>query len=396
MVAVRRADILVVGAGAAGLMCALTAGRRGRKVHVIDHNAKPAEKIRISGGGRCNFTNIHTQASYYLSQNPRFCLSALARYTPGHFLEMVRAHGIAYHEKKLGQLFCNGSAQAIIDMLMRECAEAGVEIHLDTQVREVERRDGTFRLGTTVGKWEAEALVIASGGLSIPKMGASGWGYEVARMFGISIIPPSPGLAPFTLPETLLKQTAPLSGIAVEASVRCGKQRFDEGLLFTHRGLSGPSILQISSYWQEGQAITVDLYPVRELESVLRAAKEAHPRQEAVTILGEYLPKRLAGFVGERTGLADRRLADLSHSVLREAAKFMHGWQVVPGGTEGYRTAEVTKGGVDTRALSSQTMESVAVKGLYFIGEVVDMTGWLGGYNFQWAWASGNAAGMAA
>ena len=396
MVAWPRTDILVVGAGAAGLMCALTAGRRGRKVCVIDHNRKPAEKIRISGGGRCNFTNIHTHPSHYLSENPRFCISALSRYTPEDFLALVRSHGISYHEKKLGQLFCDGSAQAIIDMLMRECTDAGVEICLATTVQEVNMRDDHFHLSTSAGEWATDALVVASGGLSIPKMGATGWGYDIARQFGLSIVTPSAALVPFTLEETLLKHTAPLSGIAVETSALCGRQRFDEALLFTHKGLSGPAILQLSSYWEEGKAIILNLCPTENMETALTQAKQARPKQELVTVLAEYLPKRLAGWIVEREGLVGQRLADLSNARLKKAAAAVGEWQVIPGGTEGYRTAEVTKGGVNTRALSSQTMESTAVKGLYFIGEVVDVTGHLGGYNFQWAWASGYAAGMAA
>ena len=396
MLTAHRTDILVVGAGAAGLMCALTAGRRGRKVCVIDHNRKPAEKIRISGGGRCNFTNIHTHPSHYLSENPRFCISALSRYTPEDFLALVRSHGISYHEKKLGQLFCDGSAQAIIDMLMRECADAGVEIRLATTVQEVSSRDGRFYLSTSAGEWAADALVVASGGLSIPKMGATGWGYDIARQFGLPIVSPSAALVPFTLEETLLKHTAPLSGIAVEAYALCGRQRFDEALLFTHKGLSGPAILQLSSYWEEGKAIILNLCPTENMETAITQAKQARPKQEVITVLTEYLPKRLAGWIVESEGLVGQRLADLSNARLKKAAAAVGEWHVVPSGTEGYRTAEVTKGGLDTRALSSQTMESTAVKGLYFIGEVVDVTGHLGGYNFQWAWASGYAAGMAA
>jgi hypothetical protein len=388
-------DILILGAGAAGLMCALTAGQRGRRVLVVDHNAKPAEKIRISGGGRCNFTNLHTHPSRFLSNNPRFCISALSRYTPEHFLTLVRKHGIAYHEKTLGQLFCDGSAMQIIDMLMHECMEAGVEVQLSTHVHEVTYQDGRYTVTTSAGTWQAASLVVACGGLSIPKMGATGLGYDIATRFGISLIPTAPALVPFTLSPDMLTWSAPLSGISVPVCVRIGKQVFEEALLFTHRGLSGPAILQISSYWTEETPVHVQFTPDTDIAEHLRSAKTNQPKQDIGTALAALLPKRMAASWVQQQGVTGI-LADLSHTRLDALANSLTHWQVVPAGTEGYRTAEVTKGGVDTRALSSQTMEATHMKGLYFIGEVVDVTGHLGGYNFQWAWASGHAAGMAA
>jgi predicted Rossmann fold flavoprotein len=388
-------DIIIIGAGAAGLMCAITAGKRGRRVVVLDHSAKPAEKIRISGGGRCNFTNLHTTPSHYLSRNPRFCVSALARYTPQDFVALVEKHGITWHEKTLGQLFCDGSSQQIIDMLLHECRDAGVEIRLSTTVNTCEKRENGFRLATSAGEWEAVSLVIASGGLSIPKMGATGFGYAVAEQFSIPIVPTTPALVPFTLDAALLQRTAAFSGVGLPCMVQCGKQQFEEAMLFTHRGLSGPAILQISSYWESGQPITVNLAPHQKVETLLLQVKATHPKQEAATVLAQIWPKRLAQQWVEWHGLTGR-LADISNARIKACAGSLHRWVVTPNGTEGYRTAEVTRGGVDTDALSSQTMETKAVKGLYFIGEVVDVTGHLGGFNFQWAWASGYAAGQVA
>jgi predicted Rossmann fold flavoprotein len=388
-------DVLIIGAGAAGLMCAAEAAKRGRHVVVLEHNAKPAEKIRISGGGRCNFTNLHTHPSNYLSQNPRFCVSALSRYTPKDFIALIQKHGIAYHEKTLGQLFCDGSAQQIIDMLLLECRAAGAVVHLSTAVTGITKTDAQFSVSTSAGEWQAESVVVASGGLSIPKMGATGFGYEVAKQFGITLVPTTAALVPFTLPENVLAATAPLSGISLHCTAKTGKQSFEEGMLFTHRGLSGPAMLQISSYWQEKQTLHVNLLPNHTLEASLLEAKVATPKQEVATILAQYLPKRMVAVWGEMMGVQGR-LADISNARLKALAAAIHAWEVMPHGTEGYRTAEVTKGGVDTSALSSQTMESRTVKGLYFIGEVVDVTGHLGGYNFQWAWASGYAAGQVA
>jgi len=382
-------DAIILGAGGAGLFCALTAGRRGRRVLVIDHGAKPGEKIRISGGGRCNFTNIHTTPKNFLSENPRFCISALAGYTPRDFIALVEAHGIAWHEKTLGQLFCDGSSQ-----LLDECGKAGVVIELETEVNSVAKREGGFTLETSRGPREAAALVVATGGKSIPKMGASGFGYDLARQFGLSVVPTRAALVPFTFGPELRERLDGLSGVAVDAEVSCGKTRFAEALLFTHRGLSGPAILQISSYWKEGGEIAVNMAPGHDVFAELREARAAQPKQDVVTALARLLPKSLAERLCAMTDV-EGRLADLSDKRLRALATHVNDWRVKPSGTEGFRTAEVTAGGVDTKHLSSKTMEARAVPGLYFIGEVVDVTGHLGGFNFQWAWASGYAAGKA-
>ncbi|WP_407950834.1 NAD(P)/FAD-dependent oxidoreductase [Parvibaculum sp.] len=387
-------DAIILGAGGAGLFCALTAGRRGRRVLVIDHAKKPAEKIRISGGGRCNFTNIHTSGKNFLSDNPRFCLSALAGFTPKDFIAMVEAHGIAWHEKTLGQLFCDGSSQQIIDMLLDECGKAGVTIALETEVKSVSKNERGFTLETSRGRFEAASLVVATGGKSIPKMGATGFGYDLAKQFGLAVIPPRPALVPFTFGPELRGQLEGLSGVSVEATVACGKTRFAEALLFTHRGLSGPAILQISSYWREGDEIVVNLCPAHDVFAELRAARAAQPKQDVATALSRFLPKSLAARWCDMAGV-EGRLADLSDKRLRALADSVNGWHVKPQGTEGFRTAEVTAGGVDTRGLSSKTMEARDHPGLYFIGEVLDVTGHLGGFNFQWAWASGFAAGNA-
>lgn len=388
-------DVIIIGAGAAGLMCALTAGARGRRVLLLDHAKAAGEKIRISGGGRCNFTNIHASPRDFLSRNPRFCVSALSRYTPRDFIALVERHGIAYHEKTLGQLFCDGSSRQIIDMLLQECDDAGVTLRLSTTVSRVEKGEEGYRLSTSAGDFSAASLVVATGGLSIPKMGATGFGYDLARQFGVSVLPTRAGLVPFTLDELMLERFRSLSGIAADSIAAYGKISFRESLLFTHRGLSGPSILQISSYWHEGEAVVLDLLPGQDAFLLLKEAKVAHPKQEALTLVGQWLPKRLAERMCDEAGVQGR-LADLSHAKLQQLADHLNRWRVIPAGTEGYRTAEVTLGGVDTTALSSQTMESRDVPGLYFIGEVVDVTGHLGGFNFQWAWASGHAAGQVA
>jgi len=387
-------DVLVLGAGAAGLMCAIEAGRRGRHVVVLDQAAKPAEKIRISGGGRCNFTNLHTTPANFLSANPRFCVSALRRYGPQDFIALVDRHGIAWHEKTLGQLFCDGSSRQIVDMLLAECAAVGVEIRLGQRITGVDKADGRFAVATDAGTLSPQSLVVATGGPSIPKMGASGFGYEVAKRFGLAVVPQHPGLVPLTFGPDLLEWSAGLAGVSVDAEVRFGKTRFAEGLLFTHRGLSGPSILQISSYWQDGEAVEVDLARGTDVLAALKQARTGHPKRDLATALAAILPRRLAERVLAAAGI-DGRLADLSDAKLRTVADRVNRWRVVPSGTEGYRTAEVTLGGVDTAGLSSKTMEAAAVPGLYFIGEVVDVTGHLGGFNFQWAWASGHAAGLA-
>lgn len=390
----RKFDVVVLGAGAAGMMCAIRAGGRGRSVLVLDHAKAPGEKIRISGGGRCNFTNIHATAKNYLSGNPHFAKSALARYTPRDFLDMVEAHGIAWHEKTLGQLFCDESAKDIIRMLLAEMRKVKAELELQTEVTSVERTIDGFRLATSSGPIEARALVIATGGKSIPKMGATGFAYRIAEQFGLKVTETRPALVPLTLDPGLLEKLAPLSGIAVPAEVRHGKTTFREALLFTHRGLSGPSILQISSYWREGDEITLVVEPDMDVAAMLKAARGQNGRQAPQTVLAETLPKRLAQFFVETRGIASH-LADLSDNAIHALAASIQSWTIRPAGSEGYRTAEVTSGGIDTSGLDSRTMEAKAVPGLYFIGECVDVTGWLGGYNFQWAWASGHVCGEA-
>lgn len=388
-----KCDVLILGAGAAGMMCAIRAGQRGRSVIVLDHAKAPGEKIRISGGGRCNFTNIHAGPKNYLSQNPHFAKSALARYTPRDFLDLVEKHKIAWHEKTLGQLFCDDSAKDIIRMLLTEMQAGGVKLRLQTEITSVESMaTGGFRVATSQGVIEAKSLVAATGGKSIPKMGSTGFAYKLAEQFGLPLVEPRPGLVPLTLDPSQLERLSPLSGVAVPADISHGKTTFREALLFTHRGLSGPSILQISSYWREGDAIRLKLEPEQDIAEKLKAAKKANGRQSAQTALGEILPKRLAQYLVEQSGLTSH-LADLSDKALMALAASAQDWQIRPSGSEGYRTAEVTLGGVDTGHLDSRTMQAKAVSGLYFIGEGVDVTGWLGGYNFQWAWASGYAAG---
>lgn len=387
-------DAIIIGAGAAGLFCAAEAGKRGRRVLVLDKAKAPGEKIRISGGGRCNFTNIHTSPAQFLSRNPHFCVSALRRYTPGDFIKLVEKHGIAYHEKTLGQLFCDGSSKQIIQMLLDECAAAGVELRLNAQVAQVEKRDDRFVVTMEGGDvFTASSLVIATGGPSIPKMGATGWGYEVAKQFGLGVIPPRPALVPFTLDAVALEQLKPLAGISVDAVASCGGVKFHEGMLFTHRGLSGPAVLQISSYWQEKDVVEINLAADVDVLAVLLEQKKLSPKQELSTTLAGIVPKRMAQHWCEARGVQGR-LADLSNQSLQTIAASINAWQVRPSGTEGYRTAEVTLGGVDTDELSSKTFESKKENGLFFIGEVVDVTGHLGGYNFQWAWSSGWAAGQ--
>ncbi len=390
----RKSDVIVIGAGAAGMMCAIRAGQRGRSVTVLDHARAPGEKIRISGGGRCNFTNINAGPKNFLSANPHFCKSALARFTPADFIAMVDRHGIAWHEKTLGQLFCDNSAKDIIYMLLDEMRAAGAAWHLGVEISGVEKTDGGFRVSTSEGLFEASSLVIASGGKSIPKMGATGFAYRIAEQFCLALTETRPALVPLTLDPVLLESIAALSGISAPAEIRHGKTAFREALLFTHRGLSGPAILQISSYWREGDAITVDIEPEIDLAAHLKRAKQVNGRQSAQTALGEILPKRLAQYIVEREGVSGN-MAGLSDKLLGRLAEAAQNWSLRPSGSEGYRTAEVTLGGIDTTALDSRSMQAKAVPGLYFIGECVDVTGWLGGYNFQWAWASGFAAGEA-
>lgn len=386
-------DVIVIGAGAAGMMCAIQAGKRGRSVWLIDHAKKTAEKIRISGGGRCNFTNIFTAPETFLSNNPHFCKSALKQFTQHDFIDMVKTHAIAHHEKKLGQLFCDGKSQEIIDMLLSQCREANVSLQMETEVKSITRQDTLFSLVTSRGTKTCASLVIATGGLSIPKIGATKFGFDVARQFGLNVLETRAGLVPLTFQNELLERCRSLSGLSVEASVTCGNTTFNEGLLFTHRGLSGPSILQISSYWQEGQDIIVNLVPNTNVYAFLRDKKDSQPKQHLHTILSEILPKRLAENICEAEAI-NGKIAELSDKKLKHMAEAINAWRIRPSGTEGYRTAEVTLGGVDTDELSSQTMEAKKQKGLYFIGEVVDVTGHLGGFNFQWAWSSGYAAGQ--
>jgi predicted Rossmann fold flavoprotein len=392
---VDRWDVVVVGAGAAGMMCAAHAGRRGRSVLVLEHAAVPGEKIRISGGGRCNFTNLHSAPENFLSQNPHFCISALHRYPASAFIALVESYGIAYHEKKLGQLFCDGSAQQIIDLLLAEITRAKATLRLATAVAHVEKTETGFllALSPSAEQVQCESLVVATGGKSIPKMGASDFGYRLAARFGVPVTETRPALVPLVFEDQLLAQLKPLAGIGVEARVTCNGAAFDEAILFTHRGLSGPAILQISSYWREGDDIAIAMLPSVEVFDVLRNARKANGRQMLSTYLAESLPKRLARMIAE--GVAGT-MGDLSDATLRKIDARVNAWRMRPSGSEGYRTAEVTLGGVDTKALNSKTMAVNAVPGLYFIGEVVDVTGWLGGYNFQWAWSSGWCAGQTA
>ena len=377
------------------MMCAIRAGQRGRSVAVLDHASAPGDKIRISGGGRCNFTNIHAGPKNFLSANPHFAKSALARFTPRDFLAMVERHGIAWHEKTLGQLFCDNSAKDIIRMLTNEMRAAGAELWLRTDISDVEQLAGSYRINTSQGVFEASSLVVATGGKSIPKMGATGFAYRVAEQFGLPVVETRPGLVPLTLDPQLLQRLAPLSGIAAPAEIRHGKTAFREALLFTHRGLSGPAVLQISSYWREGEEITVVIEPDVDLLALLKKAKQSNGRQSAQTALTAILPKRLAQHFVESDGLSGN-LADQSDKRLQQLAAAIQSWPVKPSGSEGYRTAEVTLGGIDTACLDSKTMQVKTIPGLFFIGECVDVTGWLGGYNFQWAWASGHVAGEAA
>ena len=387
-------DAIILGAGAAGMMAAVEAGRRGRRVLLIDHARAVGEKIRISGGGRCNFTNLGIAPDRFLSQNPRFALSALKRFTQWDFIARVDAAGILWHEKALGQLFCDGSATQIIAMLTRDMQAAGVTVWLDCVLGDV-RQDGLgFTVETARGVQTARAVVVATGGKSIPKMGATGYGYRVAEQFGLPLVETRPALVPLTFAEQELAWMRPLAGVAVPGRVRAGDAAFDEALLFTHRGLSGPAVLQASSYWREGAGIVVDLLPGRDAAGDLRSAKATSGRVALRTVLGRWLPERLARHVEEAAGVV-LPMGELSGAVLDRVAVNLGDWRLMPVGSEGYRTAEVTLGGVDTRALDGRTMAAKAVPGLYFIGEVVDVTGWLGGYNFQWAWSSGWAAGQA-
>lgn len=385
-------DAIILGAGAAGMFCAAMAGQRGRKVLLLDHAEAPGKKILISGGGRCNFTNLGTAPDRYLSANPHFAKSALGRYTAQDFLALVERHGIAWHEKTLGQLFCDGSARQIVDMLLGECAMGGVTIELGASITDIDHADGRFRVTTSKGVAEAPALVIATGGPAIPKLGATGFAYDLARRFGLKVVEPRPALVPLTLgPDQALFRE--LSGVSTDVAARAGKAAFREAALFTHRGLSGPAILQVSSYWKHGESIAIDFLPDQP-RGWLREAKRTEPRLALRSLLNRHLPDRLATTLAERIALTSE-LGNCRDALLEQAEARLAGWPFTPNGTEGFAKAEVTVGGISTADLSSQTMAARRIPGLYAIGEAVDVTGWLGGYNFQWAWASGWAAAQA-
>lgn len=384
-------DVVIIGAGAAGLMCAFTAAIRGRKVMLIDHANKPGKKILMSGGGRCNFTNMYTEPANFLSQNAHFCKSALARYTQWDFIAMVAKHGVPYHEKKLGQLFCDNKSSDILEMLLDECRQAGVSLHMDTSVQQIEKTDTGYSLQTTLGTLDCESLVIATGGLSIPTLGATGFGYQVGKQFGHNLLPTRAGLVPFTITDQLKELCAELSGTSVDCLVSCNDMSFRENILFTHRGLSGPAILQISSFWQPGDTVQINLLPDHDVPSWLAQQQAERPNSELKTLLGEIFTKKMANLIAEHW-FVSKPMKQYTHAELADIAGKLANWEVVPAGTEGYRTAEVTLGGIDTREVSSKTMESLKSPGLYFVGEVLDVSGHLGGFNFQWAWASAYAA----
>lgn len=387
-------DVIIIGAGAAGLMCAIVAAQRGRSVLVIEHANRVGKKILMSGGGRCNFTNIHSTPENFLSANPHFCKSALARYTPQDFLALVERHKIAWHEKELGQLFCDVSSKLIVRMLLDECALAGVRIETGCAISDVRALEPGFELTTSHGRQRGAALVVATGGLSIPSMGASGFGHDLAVQFGHALLPTRAGLVPFTLSGKHKQHYAELAGVALPVSAQCNGQAFSNAMLFTHRGVSGPALLQISSYWQAGDDLRLDLLPDRDASQWLLDQRVRNPARELKTVLSEAMPKRLAQRLCD-LWLPNRPLRQFESGTLRDIGARLQSWPLVASGTEGYRTAEVTLGGVDTNAVSSSTMQSRKVPGLYFIGEVLDVTGHLGGHNFQWAWASGQAAGQA-
>lgn len=386
-------QVIIIGAGAAGLMCAMSAAARGRRVLLLDHANKAGKKILMSGGGRCNFTNLYCEPANFLSHNPHFCKSALARFTQWDFIALVAKHGVPYHEKKLGQLFCDRKSSDILGLLLEECEQAGVDLRLNTSVSEISHHEGGYRLETSQGPAQCESLVIATGGLSIPTLGATGFGYQVARQFGHTVLPTRAGLVPFTVTDPQLKALCEaLSGTSVEdCRVSCNGQSFVENILFTHRGLSGPAILQISSYWQPGDVVSIDLLPALDLPTWLAEQQRERPNSELKTLLAELFTKKMAGLLAEQW-FTSKPMKQYSPGELKAIAERLGNWQLVPAGTEGYRTAEVTLGGVDTREVSSKTLESLKSPGLYFVGEVLDVSGHLGGFNFQWAWASGYAA----
>lgn len=389
-------DAIIVGAGAAGMFCAALAGQAGQRVLLLDNGKKPGRKILMSGGGRCNFTNLYVEPAAYLSQNPHFCKSALARYTQWDFIDLVGKHGIAWHEKTLGQLFCDDSAQQIVDLLVAECEKGNVTQRLRTEILSVERDDNGYTLQLNGGTVQAAKLVIASGGLSMPGLGASPFGYKIAEQFGLKVLPTRAGLVPFTLHKPLLEQVQTLSGVSVPSVITAKNGTvFRENLLFTHRGLSGPAVLQISSYWLPGEFVTINLVPECDLAEFLNQQRDAHPNQSLKNTLGMQLPKRLVECLQQLGQIPDVTLKQLNSRDQEKLVEALTAWRIQPNGTEGYRTAEVTLGGVDTHELSSRTMEARNVPGLYFIGEVMDVTGWLGGYNFQWAWSSAWACAQA-
>ncbi|MBS3803912.1 MAG: NAD(P)/FAD-dependent oxidoreductase [Oleiphilaceae bacterium] len=388
-------DVIIIGAGAAGLMCAAIAGYRGRRVLVLDHANKAGKKILMSGGGRCNFTNLNSTPANFLSGNPHFCISALKRYTPQHFLDLVERHGIEHEEKSAGQLFCRDSSKEIVKLLLTECQWAGAEVRLETDITGVEGQAGGYRVKTSAGSFQCASLVVACGGLSIPTMGATGFGYELARQFGLDVVPTRAGLVPFTLHPELKTHLAPLSGVSSPVDAACRGEHFREPMLVTHRGLSGPAMLQISSFWQPGDTLSINLLPGQDANTELLARRAAKPQSTVAQYLGEWLPKRVAQAFNDINGWKGP-LQAYRKGEIEEVAEALNQWAVKPAGTEGYRTAEVTLGGVDTRQLSSKTMAVANRPNLFFIGEVVDVTGHLGGHNFQWAWASGVAAGNAA
>ncbi|SDB40004.1 hypothetical protein SAMN02927930_01527 [Pseudidiomarina indica] len=386
-------DVIIIGAGAAGLLCAATAAQRGRRVLVIDHAKQAGKKILISGGGRCNFTNLYTSPENYLSENPHFCKSALSRYTQWDFIDLVNRHGIAYHEKTLGQLFCDHSAKDIVSMLLTECRRAGAQVQLRTEITAVDYDANSYTVVTNQGVLRAQQLVVACGGLSMPKLGATPLGYQLAEQFGHRIVSVRAGLVPFTLHDTDKQRFTELSGLAVDVIASNQRNQFKEAMLFTHRGLSGPAMLQISSYWYPGETIQINLLPQESIFTSLLELRQQRPRMSLRSVLQEWLPKRLALTLCEQYQWPDKNLADCNNALFQTIADTLENWTIKPNGTEGYRTAEVTLGGVDTREVNSKTMASTLQPGLYFIGEVLDVTGWLGGYNFQWAWSSGWACG---
>ena len=390
---IEKFNVVIIGAGAAGMMCAIEAGKRGRKVLLVDHAKKIGEKIRISGGGRCNFTNINSNPNKFISSNPNFCISALKQYTQNDFISLINKHHIKFHEKKLGQLFCDESSKQIIDMLLHECKISNVILKNETPVLAVSKIDDKYNIKSEAGEYLCESLVIATGGLSIPKIGATDFGYKIAKQFHINVIEQEPGLVPLTFQDLLLNKCKNLAGLSLEAVVSFQKKSFEEGMLFTHRGLSGPSILQISSYWKLGKDIQINLAPTKDIHMLLEERKLSNPKQDVTSIISEFIPKRLALSLCEDLKVSGR-IADLSKKIIEIVSKSINQWKINPIGTEGYRTAEVTLGGVDTKELSSKTMMSNNNEGLYFIGEVVDVTGHLGGYNFQWAWSSGYVSGQ--